>query len=243
MPTLTTLRIGLPVWPVHSPERTRSAKSPIRSSVSCTSLTTSTPSTISERSRGIRSATCSTARSSETLMCSPANIASRRASTPRSRASSPSRITVSSVIRFLEKSRWRPAPSATRRSPRVGVGGEELAQVGVARSRRGGAPAPARPPPGAGSARASLTRAPRPATRSSSASRPTTWRRPALPSSWRRAASASTSIPALSNWASTSSASPPSAGTGSPTSPWSAKACRVGSGIVLTVNGEAKPSM
>ena len=26
MPTLTTLRIGLPVWPRHSPERTRSAK-------------------------------------------------------------------------------------------------------------------------------------------------------------------------------------------------------------------------
>ena len=32
--------------------------------------------------RGIRSATCSTARSSETLMCSPANIASRRSAHP-----------------------------------------------------------------------------------------------------------------------------------------------------------------
>ena len=105
MPMLTTLRIGLPVWPRHSPERTRSAKSPIRSSISWTSLTTSTPSTISERPRGIRSATWRTARSSETLMCSPANIASRRSSTPRSRASSPSSISVSSVIRFLEKSR------------------------------------------------------------------------------------------------------------------------------------------
>ena len=92
----------------------------MRSSVSCTSLTTSTPSTTSERLRGIRSATWSTARSSETLMCSPANIASRRSSTPRSRASSPSSSSVSSVIRFFEKSRWRPAPSATRRSPRSG---------------------------------------------------------------------------------------------------------------------------
>ena len=26
MPMLTTLRIGLPVWPFHSPERTRSAE-------------------------------------------------------------------------------------------------------------------------------------------------------------------------------------------------------------------------
>ncbi len=129
MPTLTTLRIGLPVWPVHSPERTRSAKALIRSSVSCTSLTTSTPSTISERPRGIRSATCSTARSSETLMCSPANIASRRSSTPHSRASWPSSSSVSSLIRFLEKSRCRPAPSATSRSPRWRIGGEEIAQV------------------------------------------------------------------------------------------------------------------
>ena len=48
MPMLTMLRIGLPVWPFHSPERTRSAKSAIRSSTSCTSATTSTPSTTSE---------------------------------------------------------------------------------------------------------------------------------------------------------------------------------------------------
>ena len=49
MPMLTTLRIGLPVWPVHSPERTASANAAIRSSTSCTSATTSTPSTTSER--------------------------------------------------------------------------------------------------------------------------------------------------------------------------------------------------
>ena len=48
MPMLTTLRIGLPVCPFHSPERTRSANAAIRSSTSCTSATTSTPSTTSE---------------------------------------------------------------------------------------------------------------------------------------------------------------------------------------------------
>ncbi len=32
MPMLTTLRIRAPVWPVHCPPRTRSAKSAIRSS-------------------------------------------------------------------------------------------------------------------------------------------------------------------------------------------------------------------
>ena len=48
MPTLTTFRIGLPVWPFHSPERTRSAKARMRSSTSCTSATTSTPSTTSD---------------------------------------------------------------------------------------------------------------------------------------------------------------------------------------------------
>src|SRR3954471_21733323 len=120
MPTLTTLRIGLPVWPRHSSERTRSEKAAIRSSVSCTCLTTSSPSTTRERPRGIRSATCSTARSSETLMCSPRNIAARRVSTPRWWARPPSSITVSSLIRFFEKSRERPAPSGASRSPRSG---------------------------------------------------------------------------------------------------------------------------
>ena len=47
------------------------------SSTSWTSCTTSTPSTTSEVPRGMRRATCSTARSSDTLMCSPANIGSR----------------------------------------------------------------------------------------------------------------------------------------------------------------------
>ena len=48
MPILTMLRIGLPVWPFHSPDRILLAKAAIRSSTSCTSATTSTPSTTSE---------------------------------------------------------------------------------------------------------------------------------------------------------------------------------------------------
>ena len=102
MPTLTTHPIGLPVWPFHSPDLTRLAKSAIRPSTSCTCWTTSTPSTISDAVRGMRSATCSTARSSETLMCSPRNMASRRSATPDSSASATSSRMVSSVIRFLE---------------------------------------------------------------------------------------------------------------------------------------------
>ncbi|CAM5735225.1 hypothetical protein SALBM311S_10378 [Streptomyces alboniger] len=45
IPMLTTLRIRLPVGPVHSPERTRPAKSLIRSSTACTCGTTFSPST------------------------------------------------------------------------------------------------------------------------------------------------------------------------------------------------------
>ena len=62
MPMLTTVLMRSPVAPRHSPLRSRSVKSPIRSSTSCTSATTSWPSTISSVPLGIRSATCSTAR-------------------------------------------------------------------------------------------------------------------------------------------------------------------------------------
>ena len=72
MPTLITLRMRLPVCPFQSPLRTRSANSLIRSSTACTSGTTSCPSTTIDAPRGARSATCSTARFSETLMRSPA---------------------------------------------------------------------------------------------------------------------------------------------------------------------------
>jgi len=60
------------------------------------------PSTTSDAVRGIRSATCSTARPSDTLMCSPRNMASRRSGTPDSKASSTSNRMVSSVTRFFE---------------------------------------------------------------------------------------------------------------------------------------------
>ena len=102
MPTLTTFRIGLPVNPFHSPERMRSAKAAMRSSVSCTSATTSTPSTMSDLPRGIRSATWSTERFSLVLIRSPRNIASARSRSPDSFASCRRSASVSSVTRFFE---------------------------------------------------------------------------------------------------------------------------------------------
>ena len=87
MPMLTTSVI-------RSSARTRSANTAIASSTSCTSGTTSCPSTTIDAPAGARSAVCSTARSSVTLMCSPANIASRRCATPADSAhatSAPSR--------------------------------------------------------------------------------------------------------------------------------------------------------
>ena len=102
MPMLTTLRIRLPVCPVHAPPRTRSAKSAIRSSTAWTSGTTFSPSTRIEAPRGARSATCSTARFSETLIFSPRNMASMRARRPQSSARRTSSGSVSSVIRFFE---------------------------------------------------------------------------------------------------------------------------------------------
>ena len=71
MPMLMTFRIRLPVWPFQVPSRTRSAKSLILSSTACTWDTTSSPSTTIFAPRGARSATCRTARFSETLILSP----------------------------------------------------------------------------------------------------------------------------------------------------------------------------
>ena len=87
MPTLTMFRIGLPVCPFHSPERTRAENAAMRSSVSCTSATTSTPSTMSDRSLGMRRATCRTERFSVVLIRSPRNMASVRSRSPDSSAS------------------------------------------------------------------------------------------------------------------------------------------------------------
>ncbi len=102
MPMLTTFLIALPVWPFHSPDRTRSQNALMRSSTSCTSFTTSTPSTISELPFGMRRATCSTERFSDTLIRSPVNIFSVCSASPDSSASWMSRLIVSSVTRFFE---------------------------------------------------------------------------------------------------------------------------------------------
>ena len=102
MPMLTTLRMRLPVWPIHSPDRTRPAKSAILSRTACTAGTTFSPSTSITASRGARSAVCRTARSSVVLIFSPRNIASRSPATPVAAASSRSSASVSSVTRCLE---------------------------------------------------------------------------------------------------------------------------------------------
>ena len=102
MPMLTTFRMRLPVWPFHSPRRTRSAKPAILSSTAWTSGTTFLPSTRIEASRGARSATWRTARFSVTLIFSPPNIASIRSRRPDSFASCTSSFIVWSVTRFFE---------------------------------------------------------------------------------------------------------------------------------------------
>ena len=102
MPMFTTFLMGLPVWPFQSPDRTRSQNALMRSSTSWTSLTTSTPSTMSELPFGIRSATCNTERFSDTLMRSPVNIFSVCSRRPDSSASCTSSRSVSSVTRFFE---------------------------------------------------------------------------------------------------------------------------------------------
>ena len=102
MPMFTTLRMRLPVAPVHSPSRTLSAKADMRSSTSCTWGTTSAPSTSIVVPAGARSATWSTARPSVTLIFSPENMASMRPRRPHSSARPSRRATVSSVTRFLE---------------------------------------------------------------------------------------------------------------------------------------------
>ena len=78
-----------------------------------------------------RSATCSTARSSVMLMCSPRNIASRRCSSPHARARPTSSASVSSVTRCFDQSAYQPAASPQSRSPRAGILREERAQVDV----------------------------------------------------------------------------------------------------------------
>ena len=72
MPMLITLRIRFPVWPFHSPLRTRLQKAAILSRTAWTSGTTFWPSTTMVLPFGARRATCSTARPSVMLILSPA---------------------------------------------------------------------------------------------------------------------------------------------------------------------------
>ena len=103
MPTLITLRIalaGVPLpFPGPDPVGEVRASGPAPRAPAPPRRRRPRPAT---GAAGIRSATCSTARSSDTLMCSPRNMASRRSATPDSAASSTSSRMVSSVTRFLE---------------------------------------------------------------------------------------------------------------------------------------------
>jgi len=120
MPMLTTVSMRLPVTPFHSPDRTLSAKAYIFSRTAWTSASTSCPSTVSSVPAGLRSAVCSTERSSVTLIRSPPNMASRRSSSPTSSASRRRAATTSSVMRFFDRSTWRSAASNVNRCARSG---------------------------------------------------------------------------------------------------------------------------
>ncbi len=129
MPMLTTLRMRLPVWPFQAPLRTRFAKSAIRSSTAWTSGTTFSPSTTIDAPFGARRATCRTARFSVTLIFSPRNIASIRSRRPDSSASCSEqreRLVGDAVLRVVEEEAGglERQPLAALRVLR-----EELAQV------------------------------------------------------------------------------------------------------------------
>jgi hypothetical protein len=115
MPMFTTWRMRLPVCPVQAPLRTLSANTAIFARSAFTAAWNGALASMA------RSAVCKAARPSVGLTTSPANIASRRASTPASRASCTSRPSVSSVMRFFEKSAARPPPVNVKRSARVGA--------------------------------------------------------------------------------------------------------------------------
>ena len=107
IPMFTTVVIGLPVTPTHSPLRTLSAKAYTLASTLCTSGMTSVPSTTRLDPSGVRSAVCSTARSSVTLMCSPESMASRRSTKPTWSARSTRALRMSALIKFLDRSTYR----------------------------------------------------------------------------------------------------------------------------------------
>ena len=129
MPMLITLRIGLPVCPFHSPDRTCSEKAAMRSSTWCTSATTSTPSTTRVVPLGMRRATWSTERFSDTLIA-PRRTWRRGAARGRTaRASSTSRLHGLVGHPVLRVVQVEPGGLGRQnRSPRVEVLGEELAE-------------------------------------------------------------------------------------------------------------------
>ena len=111
IPMFTIVVSRSPVTPRHAPERTASVKSPIDSSTAATSAATSWPSTTSDPPGGIRRAMCRTRRSSDVLIRSPRNMASRRASTPVARARSSRCSITPSSTRFFDRSAQIPATS------------------------------------------------------------------------------------------------------------------------------------
>ena len=90
MPMLTTSVIGWPSAPRTRPSRTSAAKLSIFSRAPMISGITSSPSTSTGSPEKLRSAVCSAARLSVILIYTPANIASRLASTLAALASSTS---------------------------------------------------------------------------------------------------------------------------------------------------------
>ena len=121
MPMLTTLRMRLPVWPFHAPLRTRFGEvgHPVEHGVHLRARR-SRRRRRSTRPRGARSATCSTARFSVTLIFSPRNIASMRARRPDSSASctsSAQRLVGDAVLRVVEVDARRLRASGARRAP------------------------------------------------------------------------------------------------------------------------------
>mmetsp|Transcript_18462 Transcript_18462/g.38428 ORF Transcript_18462/g.38428 Transcript_18462/m.38428 type:complete len:355 (+) Transcript_18462:858-1922(+) len=108
MPMATTLLMGLPVAPSHSPLRTALVKCLILSRTRQTSSTTFLPSTISSSLLAARVAVWSTLRCSVSLICSPENMAWIFSRRPASSASSKSRSSVLGVTLWREKSAKRP---------------------------------------------------------------------------------------------------------------------------------------
>mmetsp|Transcript_49054 Transcript_49054/g.59383 ORF Transcript_49054/g.59383 Transcript_49054/m.59383 type:complete len:272 (+) Transcript_49054:811-1626(+) len=107
IPIFTIVSIDFPVWPFHTPLRTFSVKTLILASVSFTSGMTSLPSTRMGVLDWFRSATWSTARPSVALIFSPEYIFFAIPLTSCCSASLYNSSIVSSLMRFLEKSKRR----------------------------------------------------------------------------------------------------------------------------------------